>query len=176
MYARIVAAMILVLALGSQTAQAQSRDSFEGLRLVDKNGNIQKPEDYRDLFQTLGTYFVLDPKGGDQMHLTYASPGAADYYRRNKKFADGTVLVKEVFGDRPCADDNGRCSLGEGHESLVRADQGLERPLSKQSSVGRWMGVGRFLNLTRRTARKTVSAATSPQSRTTGSTSKVIRC
>jgi hypothetical protein len=32
------------------------------------------------------------------MHLTYASPGAAEYYRRNKKFADGTVLVKEVFG------------------------------------------------------------------------------
>ena len=32
------------------------------------------------------------------MRLTYASPGAAEYYRRNKKFAGGTVLVKEVFG------------------------------------------------------------------------------
>ena len=53
---------------------------------------FKKPADYRDLYQTLGTYFVLDPKGGNQMHLTYASPGAADYYRRNKKFADGTVL------------------------------------------------------------------------------------
>ena len=45
----------------------------------------------------LGAYTVLDPKG-DQMHFTYASPGAAEYYRSNKKFADGTVLVKEVRG------------------------------------------------------------------------------
>ena len=71
---------------------------IDGFALFDKSGNIRKPTDYRDLYQTLGTYFVLDPKGGNQMYLTYASPGAADYYRRNKKFADGTVLVKEVFG------------------------------------------------------------------------------
>jgi hypothetical protein len=31
------------------------------------------------------------------MHATYASPGAAQYYRKNGKFADGTVLVKETF-------------------------------------------------------------------------------
>jgi len=40
---------------------------------------------------------VIDPKS-NQMHFTYASPGAAEYYRRNKKFADGTVLVKEILG------------------------------------------------------------------------------
>jgi hypothetical protein len=79
-------------------ATPQARNSFDGFKLVDKSGNIQKPADYRDLYQTLGTHVVLDSKGGNQMHLTYASPGAADYYRRNKKFADGTVLVKEVFG------------------------------------------------------------------------------
>ena len=90
--------MLAVLALGNQPAKPQARNSFNGFALVDKSGNIKKPADYRDLYQTLGTYFVLDPKGGNQMHLTYASPGAADYYRRNKKFADGTVLVKEVFG------------------------------------------------------------------------------
>jgi hypothetical protein len=49
MYARIAATMILVLALGSQNAKTQSRNSFDGFKLVDKNGNIQKPEDYRDL-------------------------------------------------------------------------------------------------------------------------------
>jgi hypothetical protein len=32
----------------------------------------------------------------NQMHFTYASPGTAAYYRRNQKFADGTVLVKEI--------------------------------------------------------------------------------
>jgi hypothetical protein len=32
------------------------------------------------------------------MHPVYASPGTAEYYRRNKTFADGTVLVKEIHG------------------------------------------------------------------------------
>jgi hypothetical protein len=98
MHLRIGIATLSLLTFGYQAAQAQARDRFDGFKLVDKTGNIKKPVDYRDLYQTLGTYMVLDPKGGNQMHLTYASPGAADYYRRNKKFADGTVLVKEVFG------------------------------------------------------------------------------
>jgi hypothetical protein len=96
-YTRVGIVVLAILALG-QPANPQARNSFDGFALVDKSGNIRKPTDNRDLYQTLGTYFVLDPKGGNQMHLTYASPGAADYYWRNKKFADGTVLVKEVFG------------------------------------------------------------------------------
>src|SRR5437763_11613420 len=34
----------------------------------------------------------------------------ADYYRRNKKFADGTVLVKEVFGT-----DHAQMTTGDAH-------------------------------------------------------------
>jgi hypothetical protein len=84
----------------SPTAAAAAADQspFIGnFSLVDKAGNIAKPADYRDKYQTLGTYFVLD-SAGNQMHNTYASPGAAEYFRQNGKFADGTVLVKEVFG------------------------------------------------------------------------------
>jgi hypothetical protein len=44
------------------------------------------------------------------MHLTYASRRAADYYRRKKKFADGTVLVKEVFGT-----DRAQMTTGDAH-------------------------------------------------------------
>jgi hypothetical protein len=51
-------------ALGNQPAKPQPRNSFNGFALVDKSGNIKKPADSRDLYQTLGTYFVLDPKGG----------------------------------------------------------------------------------------------------------------
>jgi hypothetical protein len=93
------AALILSLtALGTfRGAAAQNKSSFDGFKLVDKTGNIRKPDDYRDLYQMLGAYTVLDPKG-NQMHFTWASPGTAEYYRRNNKFADGTVLVKEVFG------------------------------------------------------------------------------
>jgi hypothetical protein len=78
-------------------AGAQDIVPFDGFKLVDKVGNITKPDGYRDRNQILGTYTVTDPQGV-QMHFTYASPGAAEYYRRNKRFADGTVLVKEILG------------------------------------------------------------------------------
>ena len=97
-YARITVAMsALVAILGLENTKAQSQHRFDGFNLVDQGGNIRKPNDHRDRYQMLGAYTVIDPKG-DQMHFTYASPGAADYYRRNKKFADGTVLVKEILG------------------------------------------------------------------------------
>ena len=92
------AAFILsLITLGTfRGAAAQNESSFDGFKLVDKTGNIRRPDDYRDLYQMLGAYMVLDQKG-NQMHFTYAS-GTAEYYRRYKKFADGAVLVKEVFG------------------------------------------------------------------------------
>jgi hypothetical protein len=97
----IVRISIVILALvvlaGSHSVNSQKTDIFNGFELVDKAGNIRKPADFRDRYPTLGTYFVLDPKG-NQMHATHASPGAAEYYRKNGKFADGTVLVKEIFG------------------------------------------------------------------------------
>jgi len=77
--------------------------------LVDAKGNIRKPADFRDGYPILGTYMVLDPKG-NEMHQTYASPGAAEFYRNNKKFADGTVLVKEVL-----ATTHARLTTGDAH-------------------------------------------------------------
>ena len=90
-------------------ALADSSPFAKNFSLVDKDGNIAKPDDYRDKYQTLGTYFVLDPDG-NQMHMTYASPGAAAYFRQNGKFADGTVLVKEVFGT-----EHAQMTTGDAH-------------------------------------------------------------
>jgi hypothetical protein len=50
-------------------ANAQGKQSFAGFKLVDKTGNIRKPADYRDLYQMLGNWTVLDPKG-DQVQRT----------------------------------------------------------------------------------------------------------
>lgn len=97
MYRTIILIMSLTASGIVYEAAAHNRNTIDGFKLVDKAGNIRKPVDYRDLYQVLGAYTVLDPKG-NQMHYTYASPGAAAYYRRNGKFSDGTVLVKEVFG------------------------------------------------------------------------------
>jgi hypothetical protein len=95
---RISVLFFTVAALaGYQSASAQANHKFNGYDLVDKTGNIRKPTDVRDLYQFLGTYTPTGSNGDTEMHVTYASPGAAQYYRKNGKFADGTVLVKETF-------------------------------------------------------------------------------
>jgi len=106
-----IAFVLLTLALfGSGLEQMKlSTTSFKGFDLVDKAGNIRKPAQYRDLYQFLGTYTVLDPKG-NQMHVTYASPGTAEYYRKTGKFPDGAVLVKEVFGT-----EHAQLTTGDSH-------------------------------------------------------------
>ena len=109
MYRTLILILSLTVLGTFRTANAQGKQSFDGFKLVDKTGNIRKPDDYRDRYQMLGAYTVLDPKG-NQMHFTYASPGAAEYYRRNKKFADGTVLVKEVLGT-----DHAPMTTGDAH-------------------------------------------------------------
>src|SRR6266446_4842709 len=82
------AIVILTLAIlaGHQQVKSQTNPRFNGFDLVDKTGNIRKPSDYRDKYEALGTYTVLDPKG-DQMHLTYASAGTAEYFRKTGKYA-----------------------------------------------------------------------------------------
>src|SRR6478672_9875736 len=92
-----------------KASSSKAAASFNGYELVDKTGNIRKPADYRDHYEILGTWMVLDPKG-NQMHYTYASPGAAEYYRKNGKFADGTVLVKEI--DKT---DHAQLTTGDAH-------------------------------------------------------------
>lgn len=106
--------LVSVILAGNQPVKSQSTNSYNnsnnGFALVDKAGTIRKPADVRDLNQLLGTYSVVDLNNDTELHVTYASPGAAQYYRKNGKFADGTVLVKEVFGT-----DHGSMTTGEVH-------------------------------------------------------------
>jgi cytochrome P460 len=101
----IFALAFLVGYLFSQKAEIPN-----GFQLVDKNGIIRKPTDYRDRYQVLGTWTVQSTQGGEEMHYTYASPGTSEYYRTNKKFPDGTVLVKEILGT-----DHGQMTTGDAH-------------------------------------------------------------
>ena len=132
----------LVVLTGQQPVRSQSMGSANGFDLVDKTGNIRKPADFRDLYQELGVYTPVDLNNNTEMHYTYASPGTAEYYRKNGKFADGTVLVKEVF-----ATDHAQLTTGDAHWAtetkvwfvMIKDDKGS---LSRQSAVGRWMGMG----------------------------------
>ena len=109
----LILILILILPLimpASYQVQSQSKGGSNGFDLVDKSGIISKPTDYRDRYQALGVFSVADPNGNVDLHYTYAPPGTAEYYRKNGKFADGTVLVKEVFGT-----DHGPMTTGEVH-------------------------------------------------------------
>jgi len=67
--------------------------------IVDTAGNLRVPTDYRTSYQTLGTWAIAadSGKGSKEMHIVYASPGAAAAYQKTKQFPEGTVLVKEVY-------------------------------------------------------------------------------
>lgn len=64
--------LAIVVLAASQPVSPQRTQSFNGFDLVDKQGNIRRPADYRDRYELLGTYTVIDPKG-NQMHVTYAT-------------------------------------------------------------------------------------------------------
>jgi cytochrome P460 len=67
--------------------------------VVDANGNMRVPAGYRTSYQFLGSWAVADKPGQSpsQLHVVYASPGTIAAYRKEKRFPDGSVLVKEVF-------------------------------------------------------------------------------
>lgn len=115
----LVVVLAIVMVVGYQQVMSQGNPSDDGFALVDEKGNIRKPTDVRDLYQLLGAYTVFDPADmaapgskspGAEMHITYASPGTAEYYRKNGRFADGSVLVKEVLGT-----DHARLTTGNAH-------------------------------------------------------------
>jgi hypothetical protein len=57
------------------------------------------PDSYRTTYQLLGTWVVAadQGQGAKELHVVYASPGVIAEYRKNGDFADGSVLVKEVY-------------------------------------------------------------------------------
>ena len=67
--------------------------------VVDAHGSLRVPADYRTSYQFLGSWAVAADRseGSKQIHTVYASPGAVAAYRKDGRFPDGSVLVKEVF-------------------------------------------------------------------------------
>ena len=96
------ASVLLIAALGESGARAPGGTSG-AQNVVDGNGNLHVPEKYRREYEYLGSWAVAADQGADQgqgskeLHVVYASPGAAEAYKAGGHFPDGTVLVKEVF-------------------------------------------------------------------------------
>jgi hypothetical protein len=67
--------------------------------VVGAGGNLRVPGDYRTAYQFLGSWAVAadQGQGSKEIHVVYATPGVSAAYRKNGRFSDGSVLVKEVF-------------------------------------------------------------------------------
>ena len=93
-----VAAVIAIAALGPMQAISISSAS-QTQAAVDAQGNLRVPPDYRTTYEALGSWAIAadEGRGAKQLHVVLASPGSIEAYRRDGRFPDGTVLVKEVF-------------------------------------------------------------------------------
>jgi hypothetical protein len=61
-------------------------------------GEIRVPDaNYRGEWVALGNWITNGDEAADEIHTVYAQPEAVAAYRATGAFADGTVLVKELF-------------------------------------------------------------------------------
>jgi hypothetical protein len=101
----VVTGLILAgaAAMGSfaagQVGTTRSSNVLDLGSVVDTTGNLRVPQGYRTTYQLLGSWAVATDhgQGSKELHVVYASPGTIDSYRRDGRFSDGAVLVKEVF-------------------------------------------------------------------------------
>jgi Cytochrome P460 len=98
------------LAADSRALAAGVTKSTESV--VDPNGQLRVPTDYRERFQYLGTWAVAAEKapGSQQLHVVYASPGTRNAFRRSGQFPAGAILVKEVYSANAAAMTTGTVS------------------------------------------------------------------
>ena len=97
-------AFLVILGIAAVVRQSQLQanaadDVSTGASVADHDGHLHVPNDYRTTYQILGSWAIAadDNHGSKELHVVYASPGVIDAYRKDKRFPDGAVLVKEVF-------------------------------------------------------------------------------
>jgi hypothetical protein len=96
----VAAACVLLPVTGNGVAGAPiALPARPGDSIVDSSGNIRVPANYRRDYEYLGSWAVAadQGQGSSDLHVVFASPGAAEAYRARGDFAEGTILVKEVF-------------------------------------------------------------------------------
>src|SRR5262249_44702565 len=93
-----VSAVVAVVAAGPMSSlPAKGQSGSEAV--ADAYGNLHVPGAYRMTYEFLGTWAAAADQGpgSQELHVVYASPGTITAYRKDGRFPDGTVLVKEVF-------------------------------------------------------------------------------
>ena len=90
---------MVAIAAHGQIDTSASRNGPKAEAVVDATGNLHVPDAYRTAYQFLGSWAVAADQGpgSKELHVVYASPGTIAAYRRDGRFPNGAVLVKEVF-------------------------------------------------------------------------------
>jgi hypothetical protein len=88
-----------IAAAGILAMVTVAADGQTGTTVADATGNLHVPDAYRTAYQSLGSWAVAadQGQGAKELHVVYSSPGTITAYRRDGRFPDGAVLVKEVF-------------------------------------------------------------------------------
>ena len=91
--------LILLIGVGIPAVlhSAQGDTDKEYSVWVDDDGAISLPADYRSGWVHLGSWIVPDAKAqGHGFHDVYTQPETVEAYKKDGKFPDGAVLVKEI--------------------------------------------------------------------------------
>jgi hypothetical protein len=106
-------AVVSVVADRSQMGVGGATEGPNAQAVVDANGNLKVPADYRTSYRFLGGWAIAADKGqgSREMHVVYASPGTIAAYRKDGHFPDGSVLVKEVFQGSPIVSKKGKAEI-----------------------------------------------------------------
>jgi Cytochrome P460 len=90
---------LVLLAVFWQPGVIAATKGLQTETVADANGNLRVPANYRTAYQFLGSWAVAadQGQGSKEIHVVYTSPGTISAYRKDGRFPDGSVLVKEVF-------------------------------------------------------------------------------
>lgn len=84
-----------LVAWGGQSAALATEQPMLDSQFVTKQGEISLPDDFRKTMSHLGSWFV--PLGGASgFHDVYTRASDVDSFRKNGKFPDGAILIKEL--------------------------------------------------------------------------------
>lgn len=133
-----VKALIAVVALlVSATSIADAPFELTYRTVVDEQGNISLPKNFRRSWAFLGTWSIAakDVKtssegynpGAAGLHNVYTQQETIDYFRKTGKFPDGAVLVKELLQATTGTMTTGTVSWGtevEGWFVMVKDTEG----------------------------------------------------
>jgi len=108
------AGMAVMAGIAAYGAAAAGR-SPQTQAVADASGNLHVPASYRTTYELLGAWAVAadQGQGAKDLHIVYASPGTIAKYRKDGRFPEGTVLVKEVFTARTAQMTTGTVSSAD---------------------------------------------------------------